>query len=162
MFSDHNSDRKLKTRSLHTELELCEEADKAILIHILSPEIVSFRRICNSERKLFGTPNSKLRRSVQNRRTYLSRLQTKDPEKFSQVCRRLSVSVCADSTPSKQQGIGESQNNINSPKTTTFHLPSSPVFSPVFSSTMTSARRDLVAHFLACKCITVLLYFRKH
>jgi hypothetical protein len=92
------------------------EIDEALLRVILSPQrLIKFANVCNDQETLFGQPNTKLRRKVQNRRRVLLGLQEKDPSAFLKLAKEFDL-VESDSPASPQSQQGEEQVTFPAPK----------------------------------------------
>jgi hypothetical protein len=66
------------------------ETDKLLCQHVLSGDL-RLALLCNSRPSLFGLPNSRERRKIDDRRRLLREMMTKRPQQFVEVCRAHSL-----------------------------------------------------------------------
>ena len=91
------------------------EDERALLRIILSPQaLLKFSYVCQGQETLFGHPNSKLQRKVQNRRRVLLRLQEEDPRAFLKLT--LGFGLVASDSPARLQSEGVETDSPSTPE----------------------------------------------
>ena len=83
------------------------ETDKLLCKHVLGGD-VRFALLCNSRPSLFGLPNSRERRKIDDRRRLLREMMQKRPAQFVEVCRAHDLD-----DELKKQGLVNSDGSIN-------------------------------------------------
>jgi hypothetical protein len=77
--------KKSTSGSIAATTAVPRDTDIALVALLLSPNQndTTFVDFCNKDHTAFGEPNSKFRKSVQNRRSHLKKVQSKDPVRFA-------------------------------------------------------------------------------
>jgi hypothetical protein len=95
--------RSSHEKTLHrNSSSLDQQVDKALVGVLLSPHrLRKFSNVCKDQEDIFGHPNTKQRKKVQNRRRVLLQLQEEDPTAFLELAIELGL-VESDATASSQ------------------------------------------------------------
>ena len=83
------------------------ETDKLLCKHVLAGDI-RFALLCNSRPSLFGLPNSRERRKIDDRRRLLREMMQKRPSQFVEVCQAHGLD-----DELKKQGLVKPDGTIN-------------------------------------------------
>lgn len=79
-----NTRRDFRTNSSGLPFEIQLAVIKNVL---LNGGTDSFYSTCNKQQHLFGTPNSKVRKRIQNRRYWLLKIRRENPREFATLCK---------------------------------------------------------------------------
>ena len=84
---------------------LSPDVEKAILQSMLPPhEKITFMNICNLFPDKFGLPATRVRRACQNRRKYLERLKSSNPERFDDLLKNHGLTHLKDGRKKNDDG----------------------------------------------------------
>ncbi|KAG7370479.1 hypothetical protein IV203_019049 [Nitzschia inconspicua] len=100
-----DKDTQKKYRMQRNPLPL--ETDKLLCKHVLGGDH-RFALLCNSRPSLFGLPNSRERRKIDDRRRLLREMMQKRPHQFVEVCRAHGLE-----SELKQQGLVREDGSLN-------------------------------------------------
>ena len=113
---------------------LTTRTEKELLKLLISPQrCIKFSQVCNKKHDLFGLPCSKLRKQVQNRRSFLLRLQVTDPHAFVEICTAHNLQPTKDQTEpapdidkvNKQHTLSPPPDEVQNPRQRTATMASS-------------------------------------
>lgn len=80
--------RDFRTNSNGLPCEIQIEVIKNVL---LNGGTDSFSSTCNKQQNIFGTPNSNIRKRIQNRRYRIIKLRRENPKEFATLCRSVGL-----------------------------------------------------------------------